>query len=428
MYDALFKQIGVIRAQTFADLLDIPGALASVRKARGRRVAILTSTGGAGTLVADSLGMATFETPAPDAATAAQLRTLQTGGESALDRNPIDVTLAGLQPDLLRSAIRILLASPGYDALVVIVGSSGLAMPELMADAIRDSLATTDKPVLAYVSPYAPGAISTLNQRGVPTFDAPESCATALLAMLQSALWKDASAPETSAEILVPAGALRSGSLNEAEAKLLFARFGIPSVGESVVNTPEEAVSAASRFGGKVALKLLSDTITHKSDVGGVAINVDAADAGERLLALAANVSAITGHAPDAFVVQEMLAGTEMILGFHRDPLGTAILLGMGGVAAELFNDTTLRLLTDGRGLSRDEALSMIRELRTWPLLDGYRGRARCDVDALASAIVAFSQMTLQLGERLLEAEINPLFVLPAGQGVRAADGVLVLA
>jgi hypothetical protein len=99
----------------------------------------------------------------------------------------------------------------------------------------------------------------------------------------------------------------------------------------------------------------------------------------------------------------------------------------MGGVTAELFKDTTMRLLPPRGGLSREEALELARELRTWPLLDGFRGRPKADVDALVTAIVAFSQMTAQLGDRLVEAEINPLFVLPVGQGVRAADGVVVL-
>jgi len=120
--------------------------------------------------------------------------------------------------------------------------------------------------------------------------------------------------------------------------------------------------------------------------------------------------------------------GTELILGLSRDALGTAILLGMGGVTAELFKDTTLRLLPAQGGLSREEALSMARELKTWPLLDGFRGRPKADVEALVDTIVAFSRMAAQLGDRLVEAEINPVFVLPQGQGVRAADGVAVLA
>ncbi|MGO4303975.1 acetate--CoA ligase family protein [Cupriavidus sp. RAF12] len=429
MYDALFRQVGVIRAQTFADLLDIPAALATGRVLHGNRVAVLTSTGGAGTLVSDSLGVSGFETPAPDAATADRLRGLQKGDHAALDRNPIDVTLAGLQPDLLRGAIRALLASPSYDAVAIIVGSSGLAMPDLMANAIRDCLPESDKPVLAYVSPHAPQVAAVLNQRGVPAFSAPESCAVALGAMLAAGQLKSL-APAQGAAIRadVDTSDLQPGSLDEAGAKQLFARFGLPGVREVVVTDADAAARAARDLGDRVVLKILSSTITHKSDIGGVAVNIAPQDIPARLARMADDVKAHTGDAPTRFLVQEMVSGgVELILGMHRDALGTAILLGMGGVTAELFQDTTMRLLPPTGGLSRDEALSMIRDLKTWPLLDGYRGRPKADVEALADAIVAFSVMTASVGTRLVEAEINPVFVLPAGQGVRAADGVVVI-
>ncbi|WP_174571099.1 acetate--CoA ligase family protein [Polaromonas sp. C04] len=427
MYDALFRQTGVIRAQAFGDLLDIPIALSTGRVLRGNRVAILTSTGGAGTLVSDSLGVCGFDTPAPDPETAAALRALQTGDHAALDRNPIDVTLAGLQPDLLRGAIKTLLASPSYDALTIIVGSSSLAMPELMAGAIQDCLPLSDKPVIAYVSPHAPEIGALLTQRGVPAFAVAESCTVALAGMLQASRWK---AP---AEPTVPAAQVAvddfpAGSLDEAQAKQLFARFGVPCAREVIVKTPAEAERAARDLGGRVVLKILSGGITHKSDVGGVAVNLRPEQVGARLTAMAAEVETRAGVRPQRFLIQEMVAGgTELILGMHRDPLGTAILLGMGGVTAELFKDTTMRLLPPQGGLSRGDALDMAKELRTWPLLDGFRGRPKADVDALVTAIVAFSQMAAQLGDRLVEAEINPVFVLPAGQGVRAADGVVVL-
>ncbi len=428
MYDALFKQVGVIRAQTFSDLLDIPAALATGRKLHGKRVAILTSTGGAGTLVSDDLGMAGFDTPAPDAATAEALRALQTGDHAVLDRNPIDVTLAGLKPDLLRGAINVLLKSPSYDALTIIVGSSSLAMPELLAGAIQDCLPNSDKPVIAYVSPHAPEVGALLTQRGVPAFAAAESCTAALRAMFQAAELK----PQV--ESCAPAAAvavddLPTGSLDEYQAKQLFTRFGVPCAGERIVASPAEAEAAARELGGRVVLKILSAEITHKSDVGGVAVNLSAETIGARLTAMASEVETKAGVLPKRFLVQEMVGGgTELILGMHRDALGTAILLGMGGVTAELFKDTTMRLLPPTGGLSCADALAMAQELKTWPLLDGFRGRPLADVDALVTAIVAFSQMAAQLGERLVEAEINPVFVLPKGQGVRAADGVVVLA
>lgn len=427
MYDALFRQVGVIRAQTFGDLLDISAALATGRALHGNRVAILTSTGGAGTLVSDSLGVSGFDTPAPDAETAAKLRALETGDHAALDRNPIDVTLAGLRPDLLRGAIRALLASPSYDALTIIVGSSSLAMPELMAGAIEECLPESDKPVIAYVSPHAPDVAALLTQRGVPAYAAAESCTVALAGMLHHARWK---APVGSTpEALIDIADLPAGSLDEAQAKALFARYGVPCASESVVTTASEAEQAARAFEGRVVLKMLSSEITHKSDVGGVAVNLAPEQIGARLEAMKLAVESQAGIVPQRFLVQEMVSGgTEVIVGMHRDALGTAILVGMGGITAELFKDTAMRLLpSDNEGLSRETAREMVRELKGWPLLDGFRGRPKADVEALVSAIVAFSQMTAQLGERLIEAEINPVFVLPAGQGVKAADGVVVL-
>lgn len=429
MYDALFEQVGVIRAQTFSDLLDMPAALATGRKLTGNRVAILTSTGGAGTLVSDSLGVAGFETPAPDEATAAKLRALQQGDHAALDRNPIDVTLAGLQPDLLRAAIRILLESPSYDAVAVIVGSSSLAMPDLMANAIRDCLPDSDKPVIAYVSPHAPEVASLLNRRGVPAFSAPEACTVAIDAMLRAGKLRAVDEAGTPTLPLPDLGAYGTGSIDEAAAKTLFAGFGVPVAKEVVVADGAEATPAAQGFSGNVVLKILSAEITHKSDVGGVAVNVPPAEVASRLARMASDVQSATGIAPQRFLVQETVkGGVEVILGMHRDALGTAILLGMGGVTAELFGDTTLRLLPCEGGLTRDAALAMIGRLKTAPLLQGFRGRPKADVDALAEAIVAFSRMVATLGDRLVEAEINPVFVLPEGQGVVAADGVAVLA
>lgn len=427
MYDALFKQVGVIRAQTFADLLDIPAALTTGRKLRGNRIAILTSTGGAGTLVSDDLGIADFDTPAPDEATANALRALNSGTEAVLDRNPIDVTLAGLRPDLLRGAIEALLASSSYDALVIVVGSSSLAKPELMAGAIQECLPKSDKPIFAYISPHAPAVGKLLTESGVPSYSAAESITAAFSAMRYANEFKP-SLQHASQHISVDVDGLASGSLDEAQAKQLFTKFGVTCAAERIVRTPEEAHAAAIELGGRVVLKILSSVITHKSDVGGVAVGVTPETMATRMAIMTKEVQSNTGKLPEGFLVQEMVnGGTELILGLHRDSLGTAILLGMGGVTAELFKDTTMRLLPAEGGLSREDALSMAKDLKTWPLLDGFRGRPKADVGALVDAVVAFSQMAAMLGNRLVEAEINPVFVLSQGHGVKAADGVVVL-
>jgi hypothetical protein len=250
------------------------------------------------------------------------------------------------------------LRSETYDALVVIVGASALAMSELMSNAINSCLGSTDKPVLAYISPHAPKIGALLTQGGVPAFSAPESCSAALGAMLHAAQWT-ATAKNTIQLDKIPAGAL-----DEAQAKQLFAKFGISCANEIVVTNAEQAAQAATKLGNRVVLKILSSEILHKSD--------------------------------------------------------------MGGVTAELLKDTTMRLLPATGGLTPETARDMAMELKTWPLLDGYRGRAPADVDALVAAIVAFSEMVAQLGEKLVEAEINPLFVLERGQSVKAADGIAV--
>jgi acyl-CoA synthetase (NDP forming) len=424
MYDALFRQLGVVRAETFSDLIDIPAALVTKRRPKGNRVAVLTSTGGAGTLVADGCGMLGLDLPDPDAATAARLAGLLDDEQAAASRNPVDVTLAGVKPDVFRAAIMALVETDSYDQLVVVVGSSALANPSLAADAILECQAKTGKPILAYVSPHAPHIVSLLNRKGIPAFAAPEGCAAAAAALWRGRQDRGTLPLEHPARDIVP-GPDPAGVLDEAEAKALFHRFGIPIVREETAADPTEAETKARQIGDRVVLKIRSRLIAHKTEAGGVKVGVAAANVQAEGEAMLARVRAAAGIEPDGLLVQEMVSGgLEMILGLVRDPqLGPAILVGMGGTAAELVGDTAVRLLP----LVRGDAQAMIAELRTASMLDGYRGAPPRDVPALTAAIEAFAHMSDTLGDRLLEAEINPLFVLPAGQGVKAADGLAVL-
>jgi len=433
VYDAMFRQCGVIRARSFADLLDIPAALEAGRRARGRRVAILTSTGGAGTLVADTCGLAGFELPAPDPAAAVRLADLQPGDAAAASRNPVDVTLAGLRPDLLRSAMSALLESPGYDCVVVIVGSSALADPNLVADAVVACQGGSDKPLLTYVSPHAPHVVRLLNRQGIPAFATPESLGGVLEALQPRPAFPDqtaggahaAEAGQRSDALRLVVADLPAGPMNEADSKALFARFGVPAVREETVRNGDEAEAAARRLGPRVVVKILSRRIAHKSDLGGVEVGVAPDEVHESCARMLARLRTAGAPEPEGFSVQELVTGgVEMILGLSRDPqFGPVVLLGMGGIAAELFDDTAIRLLP----VDRAEAESMIRELRSAELLSGFRGARPCDVGALVDAILAFAAMAEALGDRLVEAEINPLLVLPDREGTRAADGLVVL-
>jgi len=423
-YDALFRQYGVIRAERYSDLIDIPLALSTGRTLKGKRVAIITSTGGSASLLADAVGLAGFETPPPDETTAAKLKALRIDG-ATLDNNPIDVTLAGVKTETFRTILDAVTASPTYDAVAVVLGSSALREPETVGLPLRDCAARSGKPVIGFVSPDAPQLVRTLNLAGVPTFAAPESCATALSAMRRVSEARDiAPAPAPSMAVSDEVRSLlKPGPLNEAESKRLFAAFGIPATREVVAATPAEAAEAARAFGGTVVVKILSRAVLHKSEIGGVAVNVAAADVARTCEAIAARFAQATHAQPEGFLVQELVTGgVELILGCTRDAqLGLTILLGMGGVTAELYRDTALRLAP----LARVDAETMIAELKSARLLSGFRGRPKADVAALADAIVAFSQMAMTIGDRLAEAEINPLFVLP--EGVLAGDGLVVV-
>ena len=421
-YDALFRQFGVIRAERYSDLLDIPLALSAGRALKGNRVAIITSTGGSASLLADAAGVAGLDTPPPDAATAAKLKALAIDG-ATLDNNPIDVTLAGVKSETFRVILDAVTASPTYDAVAVVLGSSALREPETVGVPLRECAAASGKPVVGFVSPDAPALVRQLNLAGVPTFAAPESCATALAAMRRAGEAKACCAGTVQAKTVVIGDDVRAllkpGPLNEAESKRLFAHFGIPATREIVAATPADAEAAAKTFGGNVVVKVLSRDVLHKSEIGGVAVERRAAGCRARLRrhgrALRGGDAA---RQPEGFLVQELVSGgVELILGFHRDAqLGPTILLGMGGVTAELYRDTSLRLAP----LARRDAEAMIGELKSAPLLNGFRGRPLADTAALADAIVAFSDMIVAIGDRLREAEINPLFVLPQGQGVVA--------
>ena len=300
--------------------------------------------------------------------------------------------------------------------------------PETVGLPLRDCATQSGKPVVGFVSPDAPALVRALNLAGVPTFAAPESCAVALAAMRRAGKANAVMPKNDSATVVVGddvRALLLPGPLNEAQSKRLFARFGIATTKEIIAATPAEAEAAANTFAGNVVVKILSPDVLHKSEIGGVAVNVAPVDVARTCADMAARFREATQEQPEGFLVQELVSGgVELILGFHLDAqLGPTILLGIGGVTAELYRDTTLRLAP----LARRDAEAMIGELKSAPLLAGFRGRPLADVAALADAIVAFAGMIAAIGDRLTEAEINPLFVLPQGRGVVAGDGVVVV-
>lgn len=425
LYDALFRQLGIIRARTLTDFLDIPAALACGRRAMGRKVAILTTTGGVATLLADTGGMAGLVFPAPDAETATALVAKAQLSPANAAENPVDMTLAGHRSDRFRGAIRVLMHSASYDALVVVIGSSSLGDPDAVVHALIEG--ASDKPVLAYVSPHAPAILRRLNQAGIPAVTDPESCATVVIALQKSgASLSSARLGRTVSRRTDPTLPDTGGHLNEAASKALFAASGIKCVAEIAVSSAEQAERAAVTLAGPVVLKFLDSKVAHKSEMAGVHVGIPASEVASICAQMIERFATDGLGTPEGFLVQRAVTGgLEMILGLYRDPLlGMAILVGMGGIAAELIGDTVVRLLP----IDRLDAEAMLDELRLLPLLTGYRGGPRRDTAALVDAIMAFAVLGERLGHRIIEAEINPLFVMPEGEGVIAADGLVILA
>jgi acyl-CoA synthetase (NDP forming) len=420
-FDAFFNQLGVVRVLRYDDLVDVPAALALAPPIAGKRLAILTTTGGAAGLVADVCGLEGFETPVPSAATAQRLAALMQADGYVPDRNPIDLTLAGLDPEVIHGALATLADCGDYDAVVTVIGSSAVGRPTLTADPMVRAAAGASRPIIGYASPDAPAIVQRLNAEGVPAFAAPEPIAAALSALAAPAPRGRAAAASPTA---VPGWFdRRAGSLDEAEAKSLFAAFGVPSVKETICDTPDAAAEAAAAVDAPVVVKLLSAAVAHKSEVGGVRVGVAPEDVAAACadIAAAATDAGIAG--PVRFLVQERVrGGVEIIVGFARDPvLGPALLIGGGGTQAELLHDNAVRLLP----VDRADIEEMLASLALFPLLDCYRGAPRADVAALVDAALGFAEMCRAFGDRLLDAEINPLFVLPEGQGVKAADGLV---
>jgi acyl-CoA synthetase (NDP forming) len=256
--------------------------------------------------------------------------------------------------------------------------------------------------------------VKYLNSVGVPAFNTAEGCAMAL-----SAMRTDSVLVESRISHVSPS---RGRVLNEAEALALFVEHGIRVVRHVVARSPEEAGNAARSLGvEQVVVKMLSRAVAHKSDVGGVRVGVAIADVEATCRQMQ---SLLRDVELEGWLIQEQVAGgTEMLLGMTRDAqLGAGVVLGAGGTATEVFGDSALRLLP----LREADPSEMLAELRSRVLLQGFRGVPAGDVEALFVALRQFSTMVEGLGEQLLEAEINPLFVLPQGEGVLAADGLVV--
>ena len=421
--DALFHQAGVIRTDTLDEMLDVADLLAHQPLPAGRRVAIVTNVGGPAVMCADTCEAHGLELPQLSETTQARLRELLPA-EAAVG-NPVDM-LAAATAEQYAQALRAVAEDPNVDAVISIFLPPLNTQPEEVAGALSaavDSF-TAPKPVLAvFMSSQPMPALTTPGGGRVPGYYTPEPAAIALSHATHYAAWRSRSVedPPTLSNIdrdaagSLMANALQRGGgwLTPDEVRRLLGMYGVNVVDQRLVATAAEAAAAAAELGGEVALKAVAPGLLHKSDIGCVRLHLAGAQAvTAAAVDMAAAVQQASGSQPTGFLVQRMVpAGVEMLVGVVNDPqFGPTIACGAGGTLVELLKDVSVRLSP----LTRRDAVNMLRELRSFPLLEGYRGAPPCDIYALEDILVRISALA-EDHPQLAEMDCNPVIVSAFG-------------
>lgn len=420
--DAFFRAHGVLRVEMLETLFEI--APLATRYARvpcitGRkpRLAVITTTGGGAASVVDRLGLRDIEAVAPPDAFIAHMLSR---GLKIRQQPVIDLTLAATTAQY-RDLVEQMLQSNWCDGVLSVVGSSAQFHPGLAVKPLLESDKPAGKPLAVFLAPDAPQSLRLLQEAGIAAFRTPEGCADALSTFFSRR------PPQLGAPLAAPVWpdeVPRQGALNEMEASRLFASLGIRMADMRLLNVNR----LKHGLSYPLVLKVCSRDIAHKTEVGGVSVGIlDEAALRARAQEMRERIAL---NAPDAdvqgYLVQRMEKGLlELMLGFRHDPLvGPIVVLGAGGITAELTPDVSVSMAP----VCRERAVEMIDEVRATKLVRGFRGLPLGDCEALADAIVAFSMLGLHRTPAIAEAEINPLFVKAAGEGVVGVDGLAVLA
>ncbi len=418
---AFLQHHGIMRVDMMEALFEMPTLAIGHKPASGRRVAVLTTTGGGAAMVVDQLGIRGIElVPAP-----ANVRKALAGMAVTIhaDTPLIDLTMAGTRKGVYGAALTELLRSPECDAVVAVVGSSAQFHPELAVEPIVKAT-KSGKPLAVFTVPQANESLTLLTAAGIAAFRTPEACADAVRAYLdwRTPVTEPVKAKSNLSAVTAALTKTKQARLNEAEAREIFETLGIAQAPAHIIKDDK----ATSRVGYPVAIKILSPDILHKTEAGGVVLDIKD-DAGLQAGARKMLVH-IKQAAPQArikgLLVQRMESGlAEVLLGYKRDPeAGPTVILGMGGRLAEVYRDFSVRLAP----VSLQAARAMIEEVRGLAVIRGYRGLLPGDCEALADAICAISELAHVTEPVVLEAEINPLIVKTAGEGVIAVDGLIV--
>ncbi|WP_169052604.1 acetate--CoA ligase family protein [Pseudooceanicola onchidii] len=409
------RDIGIAEVTVLDALLDTPRTLAQARpsSARPRSVTVLTTTGGGGGMVLDQISARGVPVTGCGAATRAEL---EPEGIKLGTGKLVDVTLAGARADVMSRVIRALRSDPETGVLVIAPGSSAQFNPDLAVDPILSAIGSGregDAPIVVMPLPHAPDVLKRLADARVPALVTPESCAESLAALFTPPARMDRPLPDLPQAALTLLDAAPEGILDEVTSGAVFDALTIPAP-RQVVLIPDGSGEVNLRY--PVVAKLVSPDLPHKTDAGAIRLNI----AGRPALADAIRDMCETVSAPvTGILVQEMASGLgEALIGVTRDPLvGPLVTLAAGGVLAEVLGDATMRPAP----VSMETARDMIRDIRTFAPLRGYRGHPTGDLEALAQVIVAVSQICTH--PRVEEAEINPILI--GGTGVMRLDALI---
>jgi acyl-CoA synthetase (NDP forming) len=369
-------------------------------------------------MVVDQLGVRGVAVEPPSLET---MQRLAAAGVQVSRGRIIDLTLVGTQYKVMKAALDVLLAAPEFAVIVAVPGSSARTEPQRAVQPIIDS-AGSDKPLAAFVVPDAPEALAMLTAAGVPNFRTPEACADAIAGALSRRFPSPRPSPTPRSTPWAPAG--EAEMVDELAAYALLSRLGIKHAAAEALDLDAFAVTTSIPY--PVAAKVLSATIPHKTEVGGVELGIgDETELRAAIGRIRASVAkAMPGEPVRRVLVQSMVKGLgEALVGYRWHPqVGPMVIVAAGGVLAEIHRDRSIRMAP----VDLATAHEMVSEVKALDALRGFRGRPRGDLEALARAIVALSQLALQDDPRVLEAELNPLVIL--ADGVVAVDALARLA
>lgn len=416
--DAFLKDCGIARVGILESLLECFPLARRIDLCKSepslRRVGVVTTTGGGAAMAVDQLGIRDIVVQPPSEDTVRKLTEAKIPGSAG---RVLDLTLAGTRYEVMKKALEIMLEADEFDLVLAVVGSSARSHPQLAVKPIIDS-ANSGKPLAAMLVPDAPDALAALTAADIPCFRSPEACADSIAAVFSRHI--PGQIPPASVGVGIPA------ALSEEDAYRVLDELQVPHAPAITLPLMAPVQDVALPFDYPVVAKVCSANIPHKTEVGGVVLGIgNKQELDGAIDTLRSNLEERAPGVPcDKVLVQPMRKGlTEVLIGYRVDPdAGPIVMLAAGGIWAEVLRDRSIRLAPVGIEAARE----MIREVRSLKTVSGLRGKQRGDLEALARAISSLSQLALRPEMRIREAEVNPLMVMPDGDGVLAVDALIM--